>query len=228
MRPRSLKLALAAADDDGISTSQTPGAAGNLTITGALAAGGVATLTSTNCAQRRVILTFAADETGHTFTIYGTRAPDSTSNEGATIAETVAGTTAGVVATSQDFATVTRVAIDAAATGAIKVGTNGVGSTAWQKVSDDQAAPFGIGFGCTVSGTVNYDIEHTFTRLPGAVTAPNNSSLPNVFDHSSVAAKTANADGNYAFPILAMRLTMNSGSGSVTWEYIQAGVVGGL
>ena len=37
-------ITLTAADDNGISTSQTPSGAGNLTITGALAAAGVATL----------------------------------------------------------------------------------------------------------------------------------------------------------------------------------------
>lgn len=240
MMPKESNWLLAAADDDGISLSQTPGAAGNLTITGALATAGVATLTNGSvtartggCSQRRVILTFAADETGHNYTVYGTRAKDAFSKNsdtlGDSISETLAGTTAGVVATTQDFATVTRVATDAAATGAIKVGTNGVASTPWVVPNQMAPSPFGIGFGIIISGTVNYDIEHTFDKLPhnnSTATTPANTALPGVFDHSTVVAQTAAKDGNYAFPINAMRLTMNSGGGLARWTYIQAGTVG--
>jgi hypothetical protein len=41
-----------------------------------------------------------------------------------------------------------------------------------------------------------------------------------------VTNKTASADGNYAFPVTGVRLTMNSGSGSVKLKLIQAGVIG--
>lgn len=241
MQPRELNWTLAAADDDGISTSQTPGAAGNLTITGALASGGVATLTNGDvtartggCSQRRVILTFAADETGHTLTVYGTRAKDAFSKNsdtlGDSISETVAGTTAGVVSTLQDFATVTRVAISAAATGAIKVGTNGVGATPWIVIDKLGDAPVNIGFAIAlVSGSVGFGIQHTLNKLPhnnSTATTPANTALPNVFDHSTVAAKSASIDGNYAFYINAFRLITNSGTGLLNLGFGQFGVAG--
>lgn len=241
MQPREISWKLAAAVDNGICASQTPGAAGNLTIAGSLATAGIATLTNGDptartggCSQRRVILTFAADETGHNFTVYGTRAKDAFSKNadtlGDSISETVAGTTAGVVATLQDFATVTRVAIDAAATGAIKVGTNGVGASPWIPSDKMGASPLNIGFAVTlVSGSVNYGIQHTLNKLPhnnSTGLAPNNGALPNVFDHSSIVAQSSSKDGNYAFYINAFRLVTNSGTGLLNLSYGQFGVEG--
>lgn len=205
-----------AADDDGICTSQTPGAAGDMTINGALASGGVASLTS----QRRVLFTFAADETGHTFTIDGTQLG------GATIRDTLAGTTAGTAYTSLDFLTVTRVAISAAATGAIKVGTNGVGSTQWL-MPNDHITPFAIGFGVEVTGTVNYTVQHTFENPLEQVASnfpPSDAIIPVAFNHAVVASQTTNADGNYAFPCRGIRCTINSGTGTIKFTSIQAGI----
>jgi hypothetical protein len=69
-------------------------------------------------------------------------------------------------------------------------------------------APFAVGFGVVVTGSVNFTVQHTFDGT-------------NWFDHSSVAAKTANTDGNYAFPVLQVRLKQSSGSGSCSMTLIQ-------
>jgi hypothetical protein len=46
-----------------------------------------------------------------------------------------------------------------------------------------------------------------------------------VFNHASMAAKTTRSDGNYAFPIMAIRLNVSAFStGSVTVTAIQAGI----
>lgn len=66
-----------------------------------------------------------------------------------------------------------------------------------------QQASLGIGFGCVTSGTVEYTVQHTFDGT-------------NWFDHESVAAASDDQDGNYAFPVKAIRLNVASGSGSVT------------
>jgi hypothetical protein len=86
----------------------------------------------------------------------------------------------------------------------------GAGSTNGY-VADSYISPFNIGFGVVVSGTVNYTVQHTFDGT-------------NWFNHPDVAAETANADGNYAFPVLQVRLTVSSGSGTATMTLIQAGV----
>jgi len=85
---------------------------------------------------------------------------------------------------------------------------------------DKHTTPFNIGFGVVVTGTVNYTVQHTFDNVfDPAVT-------PTWFDHATVAAKTANQDGNYAYPVSGLRLKQSSGSGSCIMTLIQAGRTG--
>jgi hypothetical protein len=88
-------------------------------------------------------------------------------------------------------------------------------------VMDTNRNPFNVGIGVSVSGTVNYTIQHTFDDV-------NNTAVTPVwFNHPSLAALSANADGNYAFPVAAIRINVNSGSGTATARVIQAGLRGG-
>lgn len=226
MQPRIIRLQLPAAADTAVCLSQTPGGAGNLLINGTLASGGVADLTNTYCKQRQLILTFAGDESGHNFTVYGTvrNYRDHVVN----VVEAIAGTTPGVVVAAYQYATITRIAIDAAATGAIKVGTNGVGSTPWIRANLDNLSEFNVGFGIDVdTGSVNFTVEHTWDPGPDAsMTVADATKVPSVFPHSTVAAKTAKIDGNYAFPVGAYRLTMNSGTGRAKFGFAQSAVRG--
>ena len=95
----------------------------------------------------------------------------------------------------------------------------GTGSTSTIPM-DHYINPFNVGFGVKVSGTVNYTVQHTFDDVfDPAVT-------PTWFNHPVIASQTANQDGNYAFPVMAIRLTVNSGSGTATLNLIQAGISG--
>ena len=85
----------------------------------------------------------------------------------------------------------------------------GTGSTGGY-VADSYISPFNIGFGVVVSGTVNYTVQHTFDGT-------------NWFNHPTIASQTTAQDGNYAFPVLQVRLTVNSGGGTATLTLIQAG-----
>ena len=87
-----------------------------------------------------------------------------------------------------------------------KTGTGSTDGT----VVDSYISPFNIGFGVAVSGTVNYTVQHTFDGT-------------NWFDDPTIASKTTAQDGNYAFPVLQIRLTVNSGGGTATLTLIQAG-----
>jgi hypothetical protein len=213
--PVSLTYHLTAGDDDGICTSQTPGGAGNLTIDGALASGGVATLNN----QRQVLFTFAADETGHTLTIYGTN------NSGTSISETIAGNGTGSATTVLNYKTVTRVAIDAAATGAIKVGTNGVGASEW-KLANYHVTPVNLGIACIVTGTISYTFQYTTDPDPCGIFTNTASTAVNAFDLSALASKSATLDSSMTTPITAWRIKVNSGTGSVTVNLIEGGLVG--
>ena len=83
-------------------------------------------------------------------------------------------------------------------------------------VMNTNTTPFNVGFGVVVSGTVNYTIQHTFDDPSVGFTT--------WFPHPTIAAQAANADGNYAFPVTGIRLTVNSGGGSATLNLVQAGI----
>lgn len=87
-------------------------------------------------------------------------------------------------------------------------------------VLDHYRAPFTLGIGVVVSGTVNCTIQHTFDDvLDPAVT-------PVWFSHATLASLTANADGSYVYPVRAVKILVNSGTGSATATVIQAGMPG--
>lgn len=209
MRPIYFTAQLAAGVANGICTSQMPGAAGDLTINGSLASGGVATLDT----QRIVGIASDADDSGVTFTVYGT------DGYGRAISQTVTGPNIATASTTLNFKTVTRVAISAAATGNITVGTTGVGASTWKPV-DYLPVPTNTSVACVVAGTVNYTVQHTHDDIFDPVIALN----PTAIDHAFLAAQTATADGNYAFPIRAIRVLVNSGAGSVATTILQGTV----
>src|SRR4051812_33415348 len=95
---------LTAASTTNICLAQTPLAAGNLTLNGALVTAGVAILDT----QRRVGITSAGNETARTFTIYGT------DDAGTVISEAVTGANVGVASSLRDYKRVTRITVDAA------------------------------------------------------------------------------------------------------------------
>jgi hypothetical protein len=87
--------------------------------------------------------------------------------------------------------------------------------------TDTYISPFNVGFGVVVTGTVNYTVQHTFDN-------PQTNANPTWFSHPTVASVTVSQDGNYAFPVAAIRVIINSvsgtGTGSVTMTVIQAGI----
>ena len=223
--PGTISLTLPTADPDGISVSQTPGAAGNLTITGALATAGVATLVP----ARRVAVTGAGNEATKTFTIYGT------DRNGATQSETITGVNTNTVGGLLDFLTVTRVAVSAATAAAVTVGTNGVGSTEWV-IDNWPASSWALSIAVSTGGTVTYTVEHTYddpNKVGTSLVIPPEqfSEQPagyvpaKAWPKSDMTAKTADAEANYANqPIFAHRLTITSGTARATMQSIQNGI----
>jgi hypothetical protein len=209
--PVTYTLQLAAASANNIATSQTPSGAGNLTLNGSTVVSGVAILD----VARRVLITCAGNNSNRTFTIYGTN------HTGNPISETVTGPNTSTVQSEFDYKTVTRIAISGASTGSLTVGTSSVGSTPWI-LSNIHAITPTIGLGCVVSGSVNYTVEHTFDPI---MTTPL-VTPPTAIPHPILAIEDATATGEYDIPIAAYRLTINSGTGSVRFTGIQAGIKG--
>jgi len=82
--------------------------------------------------------------------------------------------------------------------------------------------PFSVGVGCTItSGTATYTVQHCFDD----VFNPNfNPGTAIWINHPSLVNQTTSIDGNYAFPVRAIRLVVNSGTGTVTMAVGQAGI----
>lgn len=203
---------LASASATNIRTASSIGSAGSVTLNGSLVSGGVATLDK----PRRVLFTFAADETGHTYTLTGTNWG------GNTIGETIAGTTAGTVASVLDYATLTGVTTNSASTGNVSIGTNGVAASPW--VQFDRYAISGVAVQLVASGTVNWTLQQTLDDPNSTVhpVQPQNMTWFACADTSAVAA-TGSVQTNYLFPPVWARILLNSGTGSVAGTFIQGG-----
>jgi hypothetical protein len=87
-------------------------------------------------------------------------------------------------------------------------------------VMDTYISPFNVGMGVVVTGSVTFTVQHTFDNvLDSSIT-------PTWFNHPTLTG-TAGADGNYAFPVAAIRITNSAGStGTARLTVIQAGLVG--
>lgn len=102
--------------------------------------------------------------------------------------------------------------------------TTGLSTTAgWTPYYPDvMRNPFNIGIGCVVnSSTVTYNVEHSFDDYTSSSYV---SSAATWFTNSGITAKSTNQDGNYAYPVRAIRLNVTAGSstGTVTMTLIQA------
>src|SRR6516225_4930989 len=146
MIPIVITKTLAASSANNLATSQTPGSGTPLTLT-ALAGTGLDT-------QRRVLLTFGSEASNRTMVITGKN------SQGTVISETlsIASGAGGTVATVQDFLTVSQaLPLGGGWTAAVTLGTNTVGSTAWQPVNW-HSPTFQCGFACELtsgSGTAS-------------------------------------------------------------------------
>lgn len=204
-----LSLNLAAADDNGICQSQSPGAAGNLTINGALASGGVATMD----VARRVGITSAGDDSTATFTVTGT------DRYGRAQTETVTGTNGSVASTEHDFLTVAVVHISKASAAAVIVGTTSVGSTdAW--IVDSVVNPQGIGFQVESVGTADCKIETSTANLFPTFDFANNT--VNWASDVEFSLTDATVSGKISVPCLMARLTVTSGTGAISARFMQS------
>jgi hypothetical protein len=219
----------AAADADLVAASQTPAAGGEQALT-------LISSVVTMDTPRQVVFTFAADETGKSFLVTGTR------RDGKQVVEAVAGTAASAT-TVKAFATVTEILIDQDSVGAIEAGTATIISTSWLPL--DYIIPdFKVGLVIVIGGaTADLTVELTLSNLlswKGNFPTPPHSGdvgskfgrinpVVNAIDHDTLVNVAADASGNIAFPVTALRLKSNAvvTTESVFLEVLQAGHRGG-
>ena len=196
-----------------IALSQTPLAAGNLTLNGALVVNSVAVMPASP--QRLLFTPTGAEATnGTTWTITGT------DWNGNTATEVVAGVNNPSTAQSvYDYQTVTQIAVNKAQAGAVTVGTNGVASS--RPIFLDMFAPAPTGLQISVVGSVNATVQQSLddpNSIVGGYTAVNWVNHPD----PALNGITTTVQGNYAYLPRIVRILLNSGSGSVTLTVTQA------
>ena len=181
--------------------------------TGAITVGhyGTATLD----VARRALFTSGGNDTGITFTLSGTDV------NGSTISEAVTGANAATAASVLDYKTITSIATSGAVATTVTVGTNGVASSPWVRF-DDYAGHAQVAIQCTVTGTVNYDVEQTM-QDPNSISDPVADESITWFDHPDTAlvAQTVSRQGRYDVAPIFARVTLNSGTGSVSSVFRQ-------
>jgi hypothetical protein len=211
MRPIRKTLTPTALDRNGIALIQSPSGAGDLTLAGTLVSGGAVTLTT----PQHVTIYAPGDESSTIFTVTGT------DREGAAITDTITGVNASTVASTKNFATVTAIATDAAGT-SIEAGVDGTCESAWLNM-DTTYSDFNVSLGITfsTSAAMTYTVQHTFDDIYAETF---DEDTAETFNHATLAAQTAENDGSYVSPVVAVRVSITAHtSGSLTANVIQSG-----
>jgi hypothetical protein len=185
-----------ALDADGVCASQTLAGAGNLTINGALASGGVATLGE----QAHITLYSTGDYHAATFTIYGT------DTFGRSISETLAGPNNGTVTSVLNYKTVTRIASSAALATAIIAGNSNALETSWIRVNPREPIK-AVSVEMSSGASFTYEVQWANHSLAGITT---NESNLTAFADSTLTAKTASAMLVTTTPVEAARVKVTS------------------
>ena len=155
-----------------------------------------------------VSITSTANLSGITFTLTGTDA------DGIAQTEAVTGPNNTTVYGTKYFKTLVTV------TASSTLGAN-IADVGWK---DDCVGPshvlnwrqesFQVSLGVNISGTINFTVQHCMQRMSAG--AP---STLTWWPHASLASATADADGNYAFPVTATRLHVNSLTAGATVDF---------
>ncbi len=89
---------------------------------------------------------------------------------------------------------------------------------------DQYISPFNVGLGIVLSAGANltYKVQHTFDDVFAPTFDPATATW---FDNATITGKTASFDGNYSFPVSAIRLNVTPWtSGTATLNVLQAGL----
>ncbi len=193
MKIKEYDIDLDNVDADGICVAQQTVGSANLTITGAFATDGVATLDF----ARQVGIASSGNLSGVNFTVYGTD-PD-----GNSINETLAGPNNNTVETTAYFKTVTRVAVNGAVGTNVTVGTVDEASTKTIVFNayDEVATTISV----DVTGTISFTVQETFDYV-----LANGSASTNWVNISALASKTADTTSTSSRGATAIRLIVNS------------------
>lgn len=210
---RAVVQTFIASDTDYICLSQTPGAAGALTINGV----GVdlnspaARVKVPGGFQRVVSATSAGNLSGRTFTIVGVDL------FGNAVSEALAGPNNTTVETTAQYAMITSVTIDAAAGSAVLIGIGSTGASNWVQ-HDTFKNPFSVDCTVDIASTINYTVSTTPDN-PNVTASPYTTAFA-----TAMSGATADQTANLATPKWGSRVVVNSSTGgSLSATFTQAG-----
>ncbi len=213
MRSVVFSKSLITASGNCIAAQQTVAAAGNVVLNGGSVTAGVATLDT----QRRVAIISDGNDSTITATITGTR------QGGQPISEVLALTNAGTAVSVLDYLNIGTISVSGAVASHVTIGTNGSGSTDWI-MPNFHLTPFNVNITDQLSGTVNWNLETTQDtywdppRGTGATTPQ-----PHVTQQISASAIAQAAILTSA--VTGYRFTVNSGTGTLSVQATQAGII---
>lgn len=212
MRPIIVTVGpLATASANNICLSQTPTSGTALTLNGSTVSGGVATLD----VPRRVLLTYGSEGGARTLVVTGTDRYGNTASETLSVPSGSSGTVYTVI----DYKTVTSlVPAGGGWTAAVTVGTNTIASS--RPIFLDTYGWPNTMLQVSVSGTVNYTVQQSADN-------PNVVGLGSVnwvsHPDTALVSATTTVQSNYLFTPFVTRVTLNSGSGTITFTATQSG-----
>jgi len=203
MRPKDISFTMAILDRNGISAAETLAGAGNFTIGGALATGGVATMD-----VARHIAVYA-------FTITGT------DRNGHTITEDITGVNASTVNGSKNFKTVTQVAGDAATAGDVEIGTTDEADT---QIVPVESYIDKLSYSITLSASASLTYEFKYTLEDIFAQGFLESDILDADWFTDLGPQVANTSSRADGVVRAVRLEVTnwtSASDVITWNIVQ-------
>lgn len=201
MRPITQSITLSAAVGNAVCASQTPLAAGALTINGANASGGIYTAPSST--PRHLSITTLANESTKTFTVVGT------DRNGLAMTFSTAG--AGSATTTVypvAFNTITSVSVSAATAAAITVGFAAASHTGWIPLDRYDSDTLGIQIALTTGAALTFTMQSTLDDVQSGLAENSQTAI-----NSSVVTGTASAIHTIEHAVTAIRFLVNGWTG---------------
>jgi hypothetical protein len=187
--------------------SQTPLAAGNLTIAGALASGGIVTIPT----AQHVTIDCAGSDAARSFIVNGTDDADNI------LTETLAGSSASTTTSTKNFKTITSISVDDATAGAVTAGIVSTFETRWFPINH-HISPVSYAYQVVI-GTATFTVEGTLDNVF------DNSITPVVTTTPVQASGSSSVSGVSIIPVVAIRVKVTAyTSGTITLRLLQAGV----
>jgi hypothetical protein len=201
MEKRTIICAALSDDADGFAQTQTPLAAGNLTLNGALVSGGVGVA----AAGQLVTITSVGNDSAKTFTVTGLD-PDGTA-----ITETITGANATTATGSRYFKSVSQIAVSAATADAVTAGvlkaSGGVSPTLEVSVGEDGSDYSPALFADIGAGTYTVEMTPDVATETYAAGYTNSASWIAITEFS---AKTADVAALLTIPCHGLRMKVTT------------------